>query len=132
MCTLVHWYRHLEKGGGIKLVLLVQTSSVSEMMSSCKCFLHVSKMSYNCCYKERYYLEHYAFIYYIFMIYVASVFGFTILYYHLLWNLLDTDVVTCIYQFYDIASLLDFSIEFVNCSVNVIYFFILFHQFCSF
>jgi len=33
------------KGGGIKLVLWSQTSHLSEMMGSCKCFPHVNKMS---------------------------------------------------------------------------------------
>jgi hypothetical protein len=32
------------KGGWIKLVLCAQTSSLSEMMPSCTCFPHVSKM----------------------------------------------------------------------------------------
>ena len=33
------------KRGGVKLVLCAQTSTLSEMMRSCKCLTHVSKMS---------------------------------------------------------------------------------------
>ena len=32
------------KSGGVKLVLLSQTSTLSEMMLSCKCFQHVNQM----------------------------------------------------------------------------------------
>jgi len=53
------------KPGGVKLVVWAQTSLLNEMMWSCKCFRHGSKMStliYNLGkmhYKERYNLEHY-------------------------------------------------------------------------
>jgi hypothetical protein len=54
------------KSDGAKLVLCFQTSPLSEVMRSCKCFPHVSKMptlshkqGEQCYYKERYYLEHY-------------------------------------------------------------------------
>ena len=33
------------KYGGVKLVLWTETSQLGEMMQSCKCFQHVSKMS---------------------------------------------------------------------------------------
>ena len=33
------------ESGGVKLVLWAQSTPLSEMMWSCKCFLHVSKMS---------------------------------------------------------------------------------------
>ena len=34
----------IRKSGGVVLALLSQTLSLSEMMRSCKCFPHVSKM----------------------------------------------------------------------------------------
>ena len=37
-------YRHFNKSGGVKLVLLSQTPTLSEMMLSCKCFQHVNQM----------------------------------------------------------------------------------------
>jgi hypothetical protein len=42
--TLLAWYRHFsEKWRGVKLVLWAQTSSLSEMMLSCKCCPHITR-----------------------------------------------------------------------------------------
>jgi hypothetical protein len=43
--TILAWYIHAMKSGGIKLVLWTSISSTSEMMRSCKYFLHVGKLS---------------------------------------------------------------------------------------
>jgi hypothetical protein len=42
---ILAWYRHSMKSGGVKLALWTSISSTSEMMRSCKYFLHVGKLS---------------------------------------------------------------------------------------
>ena len=37
----------IKKSGGVKPVLWTQTAPLSEMMRSCKCFTHVSKMTHS-------------------------------------------------------------------------------------
>jgi hypothetical protein len=42
--TFLVCYMHLNKNGGVKPVLWAQTSNLTAMMRSCKCFPHVSIM----------------------------------------------------------------------------------------
>jgi hypothetical protein len=114
------------KGGGIKLILRAQTSPLSEMIRSCKCFTRVSKMS-TLTYSNRMssvIIKNVIFLNIIYIINPASFY----------WNACTKHrnwaVIYWCVRGIDFTSSCDFDIGFGNCPNSMIFVFFILSEYC--